>query len=1199
MWHVSAAGVDSEDCSVPDLPCATLTHTLLNNYDSFDELHIHTEPGEPHVLYLCMDASDGIDMEVIVKGIGDVRPVITCDLPEIDFSILNVVYFPLEYEVPARDNYVRIENVDFQNGDIVVEDANLAVKNCTFRNSSIYVMSANLRLIQTGKRATTSSLLDEWNMYVIDELSESGSWPEEFCVWSNLVITDSEWAYLNQTLESIVINSANINGIKVACDKLSFRVTNSVFWNQFLEIYTWAPAVLSMVNTTIQGVENETLIPGGLKIVTYNPPMVTIDSCTFMNLAYGDVVLSIFAKFLAEERAPLMWHLYFRAPYDDNPDNLYAGFNISNTLFLRNYYAIRMQTYDENTGVVNINIADSKFIENEGISDGGAILITTEIIPTVNIQRCSFLNNVAGTDPFLKPVLESVPYTLSLRKTLQFQRYTRTSFEHIDLRMTRLSGQVSHRFKYQLSGSGGAIYCSHCDVTIVDTTFVDNSASQLGGSILSTYNGKLKLTNVIIVTPASAAVHALQGTALHSDDGELTFQNVSIQCNSEQKEVTTLVQHLDNQESDSAFVYALDVACPPNTPLHTKTSSASVFSDFDKVTQSEYISYRRLVFACKRCEEGFYTLGSGILSVSFSNVSHVESHYVNTNTTQSTEQLQFELQENYNHTHVKCLTCPFGGQCDDGRLTTKPRYWGLERDGEVTMYRCPASYSCTKNCSAYNQCAAHRVGTLCGRCEPGYTEATFSTKCIPRYDCNDQWFFLVIMLYVTGYTCFLLFQNDLKTFIVGKPLGKATFWHNIKMIKITKDKVPTLQLNKDEGGVFLILLFYYFQDASIIQFEPIYRSSSSELNDMIRRVVQGLFKFRLDIFQFAKTICVYDDINPLRKQFAHLSVVPLIWLNLLAIFLVFCLINRKKKLPQIWFTRCVVALMLSVLFSYQKILSTAFSLIYCVTVQDKKVLFLDGNVDCFTLVQKVTISMVVTSIVPFVFYLTFAPDFLQQKRLSTFQFFLGCFLPIPVAIYMLFRRRKAENTPQVSSAANSLFTLLQGPYRPLSLPKTQVSLCWSGILLYRRLGLIIVRTTVHDPLLRLSIMSLICLIAQLKHVAVQPCHEKRANLSGTVSCTALMTIAVINTLNAAFESMEITPTGLTLSIMNTLATVEDCLLIWIPLVGICILVTVLLIRLVMLGATNSTTFKVEDKGQLKDTETKQQPPTSVAKAWSS
>ena len=145
-----------------------------------------------------------------------------------------------------------------------------------------------------------------------------------------------------------------------------------------------------------------------------------------------------------------------------------------------------------------------------------------------------------------------------------------------------------------------------------------------------------------------------------------------------------------------------------------------------------------------------------------------------------------------------------------------------------------------------------------------------------------------------------------------------------------------------------------------------------------------------------------------------------------------------------------------------------------------------------------------------------------------------------------------------------VYRMLQGPYKNYHIPLPfikQVSLCWSGILLIRRLCLIITYTYVHNIMLRLLIMTIISFLALLHHLMVKPCKENRANTAGTISCAALLFVCIINLVRATFEVAEFIPEGNLQDIMDSLKLIEDCLLFWIPLVGAGIMLLFLIGRL--------------------------------------
>ncbi len=142
------------------------------------------------------------------------------------------------------------------------------------------------------------------------------------------------------------------------------------------------------------------------------------------------------------------------------------------------------------------------------------------------------------------------------------------------------------------------------------------------------------------------------------------------------------------------------------------------------------------------------------------------------------------------------------------------------------FFRCPKLYCCRQEpCQGINQCAPHRIGPLCGRCKEGFSEAIFSVRCIDNVQCNNYWFLPFCMALAAIYGVFLLFQQDITGFLFAKPLGQNT--------KLGNDQQRT-DTKQDEGGIFLILLFYYFYDAAIIQFRPAYVKSDSLLVATVR-----------------------------------------------------------------------------------------------------------------------------------------------------------------------------------------------------------------------------------------------------------------------------------------------------------------------------------------------------------------------------
>ena len=93
-------------------------------------------------------------------------------------------------------------------------------------------------------------------------------------------------------------------------------------------------------------------------------------------------------------------------------------------------------------------------------------------------------------------------------------------------------------------------------------------------------------------------------------------------------------------------------------------------------------------------------------------------------------------------------------------------------------------------------------------------------------------------------------------------------------------------------------------------------------------------------------------------------------------------------------------------------------------------------------------------------------------------------------------------------------------------------------------------------------MTLISFVALLHHLMVKPCKENRANVAGTVSCAALLSVCIINLVSATFEVGEVIPEGNLRQIMDALELIEDCFLFWIPLISASFMILFLIVKAV-------------------------------------
>ena len=140
--------------------------------------------------------------------------------------------------------------------------------------------------------------------------------------------------------------------------------------------------------------------------------------------------------------------------------------------------------------------------------------------------------------------------------------------------------------------------------------------------------------------------------------------------------------------------------------------------------------------------------------------------------------------------------------------------------------------------------------------------------------------------------------------------------------------------------------------------------------------------------------------------------------------------------------------------------------------------------------------------------------------------------------------------------------LLQGPYKEtrIKIGSRGVDICWSGVLLVRRIILLLLHTYCPEAVMRQTLMLTVSMLAMLLHLTAWPCKDRRANIAGIVSNVALVTVCMINLMRTMFEVAKFIPRGEVLYFMNILDLVESLLLFWIPLAGMIIILGIFLSR---------------------------------------
>ena len=233
---------------------------------------------------------------------------------------------------------------------------------------------------------------------------------------------------------------------------------------------------------------------------------------------------------------------------------------------------------------------------------------------------------------------------------------------------------------------------------------------------------------------------------------------------------------------------------------------------------------------------------------------------------------------------------------------------------------------------------------------------------------------------------------------------------------------------------------------------------------------------------------------------------------------------RRQESP--CFGPYIGGILRTLLLGYATLASVLFSVLRCIPIGKESRLFLDANIICFQAWQYVLIAFDLSFIVPFVIVLCWGPSMLFNKKISVGNFLLACCFPLPLLLYWIYlafhgARNAALDDPSLNEPLrNCVECVLSGPFkRPEN--DSKLFLSWEGVMVGRRLILILLKTYVNDPMLSLLFMCLFCVLFLLHHTMTEPFRDDVANRLETISLWSLVILALTNTFFASFISLAV------------------------------------------------------------------------------
>ena len=339
------------------------------------------------------------------------------------------------------------------------------------------------------------------------------------------------------------------------------------------------------------------------------------------------------------------------------------------------------------------------------------------------------------------------------------------------------------------------------------------------------------------------------------------------------------------------------------------------------------------------------------------------------------------------------------------------------------MIRCPTGYCCQddKSCQTFDSCNSNRSGPLCGVCEKGLAESLFDQSCIPVEKCHT-WF--IVLLYIScavGYGLGLMVIDSIKAAAIsslkkiyqcikGTVLKKGKPNQNLESSKNSEKSKSSEKKVKEEGSFkYLQILFYYVQDAALFKIEL--PGKQSEQTSTFVKILQFTPDVLTNVCDSMIETCFTLGTTAVSKILFKSIFGPCVMLFLFVVYLcqscVFSVRKKTSKLSSVIKYKLVQSFLLVILFSYQQILTRAFTLVKCIDLENIKRLYDQGNIQCFTHWQTGIEIFIWANIFPSFFVFSHVPYYVEMKQMSVQMFILVCLLPVPGL--MIFHLTKAWN----------------------------------------------------------------------------------------------------------------------------------------------------------------------------------------------
>ena len=766
-----------------------------------------------------------------------------------------------------------------------------------------------------------------------------------------------------------------------------------------------------------------------------------------------------------------------------------------------------------------IRFANTTFTNNKcGANQGGAVYIQTSNSTIFEVSNSLFINNTAWNDLGGAMALvmsdDRIKSSGCLSPLRSVTPRAWTYLNRASLQNVTFTGNSAF--------SGSALFVINGEIVLGNCIFKNNFAMGEAGHIRNDGSNSLAIYNTDFhQTSESALIHKtkLQYTSFIQtfSGGPLVIRNSTfdrrIISNDNSLIVVTLGGNVDIDGLTS-------ILCPVGSKIITRDSS---FSKAGIADCNRHFS--SLGLSCQQCDPNYYSLERG----SIRGLKEINS--------------------------ITCNSCPRGADCLS-TIKSKPNFWGYIKSynpPKLAFTLCPVGYCTSPSAEAkgYNACHGHRKGVMCGSCSDHYTEKLFSTKCHLAADCNDYWFWVAFIAFVSVMASFLVFKPPVLSFVIKQIVWFKTVGSNRTVFLSNGDNSNTFAtVDEDENGTsniselaeestclqptqgneqsqasgFLEIIFYYYQIAYLLLNS--YWIEKFLSTNFIPTVL-AFFNFQPSMSGKGLT-CPFPGLTPLTKKIFEISPV---FATLVAVWTIFGIrriisfaCQRRASPHTFSIAPYLAATMETSLLGYAAIANVAFSLSRCVTLGSETRWFYNGNVECYQWWQYAAFVLNIIFVIPFVLTLGWASIKVQNGKITAKELLLASLLPLPLLFHWTLRavksfRNHENEIQQPDASVHAMKLVLSEPFRKPS-NKGIGAVYWQSILIARRFVLVLLYTLIADPTQRLFFMTLFNVLVLFHHVSVKPFQNSFANSMESVSLLLLITLGLINMHKSVYVGVE-------------------------------------------------------------------------------